>query len=221
MIDQLIIGNTKSYDTFGASVAERKIHPPKKKTIKETVPFSNKTHDFSAIDGEVYWEDRILEYVFEILADSPEELEEKKTAFFSWIMNVRDEKLYDPFTKGYYYLATYDDCDPDDSEIEKSTITVTFTAYPYKIADKPTVTTQSITTSEKSININNTSSHRITPTFNSNVSLTVTVNGSSYSLPSGEVTSESIVLNPGNNTVKFKSTSGSGTLTISYSEEVF
>lgn len=221
MIDQLIIGNTKSYDTFGASVAERKIHPPKKKTIKETVPFSNKTHDFSAIDGEVYWEDRTLEYVFEILADSPEELEEKKTAFFSWIMNVNNEKLYDPFTKGYYYLATYDDCDIDDSEIEKSTITVTFTAYPYKIADKATVTTQSITTSEKTISINNTSSHRITPTFNGSVPFNITVGGSSYAFPTGETTSETVMLEPGINTVKVKSTSGSGTLTISYIEEVF
>lgn len=221
MIDQLIIGNTKSYDTFGASVAERKTPPPKKKVIKETVPFSNKTHDFSKIDGEVYWEERVLEYIFEILADSPEELEEKKTAFFSWIMNVNNEKLYDPFAKGYYYLATYNDCDPDDSEIEKSTITVTFTAYPYKIAEEPTVSTQSITTSEKTVNINNTSAHRVTPTFNSSVPFTVTVNGSSYSLPSGEVTSESIMFEPGNNTVKIKSTSGSGTLTIGYSEEVF
>ena len=179
MIDQLIIGNTKSYDTFGASVKERKIHAPKKKTIKETVPFSNKTHDFSAIDGEVYWEERQLDYIFEILADSPEELEEKKTAFFSWIMNVREEKLYDPFTEGYHYLATFEDIDPDDSEIEKSTITVTFTAYPYKIANEATVTTQTITTSEKTITINNKSSHRIIPTFNSSTALTVTVNGSS------------------------------------------
>lgn len=221
MIDQLIIGSKKSYDDFGASVSERMIHQPKKKTIKETVPFSNITHDFSGIDGEVYWEERKLEYIFEILADSPEELEEKKKAFFAWIMNVKNEKLYDPFTKGYYYLATYDDCDPDDSEIEKSTIAVTFTAYPYKIANTATTTTQSITTSEKSININNTSSHRITPTINSTVALTLTVNGSSYSLPAGELKNETVMLQPGNNTVKFKATSSSGTLTISYFEEVF
>lgn len=221
MIDQLIIGNTKSFDTFGASVAERKTPPPKKKVIKETVPFSNKTHDFSKIDGEVYWEERVLEYIFEILADSPEELEEKKTAFFAWIMNVNNEKLYDPFTKGYYYLATYDDCDPDDSEIEKSTITVTFTAYPYKIAEEPTVSTQTITTSEKTVSINNTSSHRVIPEFNSTVPFNITVGGSSYAFPSGKTSSETVMLEPGNNTIKIKSTSSSGTLTISYIEEVF
>ena len=69
MIDQLIIGSKKSYDDFGASVSERTIHQPKKKTIKETVPFSNITHDFSGIDGEVYWEERKLEYIFENMPD--------------------------------------------------------------------------------------------------------------------------------------------------------
>ena len=63
MIDQLIIGKIASYDDFGASVAERKIIKPKKKSIKETVPFSNVTHDFSAIDGELYWEEASLEYI--------------------------------------------------------------------------------------------------------------------------------------------------------------
>lgn len=221
MTDQLIIGNRKSYDDFSASVAERVIHQPKKKTIKDTVPFSNITHDFSDIDGEVYWEERKLEYIFEILADSPEELEEKKTAFFSWIMNVKNEKLYDPFTKGYHYLATYEDCDSDDSEIEKSTITVTFTAYPYKIADETTVITQAITTSEKSININNTSSHRITPSFSCTVPFTITIGNSSYNFPSGATTSEAVMFQPGSTTVKMKATNGSGTLTISYIEEVF
>ena len=42
MIDQLIIGG----------LAKSKKKPPKKKSIKETVPFSNVTYDFTAINGE-------------------------------------------------------------------------------------------------------------------------------------------------------------------------
>jgi predicted Ser/Thr protein kinase len=80
MLDQLIIGDKGSCDDFEASVKERVIHPPKKKSIKKTIPFSNVTHDFSAINGEVYWEERTLEYIFEIIANSAEELEEKKQA---------------------------------------------------------------------------------------------------------------------------------------------
>lgn len=56
MLDQLIIGDKSSFDDFDASVSERNISPPKKKEIKETVPFSNVTYDFSKINGELFWE---------------------------------------------------------------------------------------------------------------------------------------------------------------------
>ena len=104
MLDQLRIGDKYSYDDFFASVAERKIKKPKKKKIKDTVPYSNKTYDFSAINGEVYWEERELEYILELDADTPEELEERKIALSSWLMNVIDttvrskKKLEDTFT---------------------------------------------------------------------------------------------------------------------------
>ena len=78
MIDQIKIGDKSSYDDFSASFSNRKIGKPKKKVIKETIPFSNITYDFSAINGELYWEERELEYTFEITADTPEELEELK-----------------------------------------------------------------------------------------------------------------------------------------------
>ena len=69
LIDQLTIKSTSSYDDFEASIKERMIGAPKKKIIKETVPFSNETHDFSGINGEIYWEERTLKYVFEIIAN--------------------------------------------------------------------------------------------------------------------------------------------------------
>jgi hypothetical protein len=166
MLDQLIIGDKGSCDDFEASVKERVIHPPKKKSIKKTIPFSNVTHDFSAINGEVYWEERTLEYIFEIIANSAEELEEKKQPFISWIMNVMNAKLYDPFIPDYHFLATYEDMSVDDSEIEKATITVTFKAYPYMIANFERKYTEKIEPeSSATVRIYNDSSHKITPTI--------------------------------------------------------
>ena len=52
MIDQLIIGDKLSHDDFSDSIALRKINLPKKKSIKESPPFSNITYDFSAINGD-------------------------------------------------------------------------------------------------------------------------------------------------------------------------
>lgn len=107
MLDQLIIGTKASQDDFDASLRKRYIGKPKKKSIKETVPFSNLTYDFSAINGEVYWEEAELEYTFEILASTPEELESKKREFSNWVMNVTNEPIYDPYEPDWHYNGTF------------------------------------------------------------------------------------------------------------------
>lgn len=222
MIDQLVISGKASYDDYEASVSERQISAPKKKSIKDSVPFSNETYDFSAINGEIYWEERELEYVLEIWADTPEELEEKKQELVSWLMNVSGEELHDPYILDYHFLATFDSIDIDDSEIEKSTITVKFTAYPYKIAnDKKSLAYKLSEGEAMTAYIRNDSSHRITPTFKSEVPFVLELSGATYSVPSGTVTDYSLWFAPNVNKVSLKSTTGSGTLKIEFSEEVF
>lgn len=222
MIDQLIIGNLASYDDFEASVRERKDNKPKKKIIKETVPFSNVTYDFTAINGEIYWEERTLEYVFEITANTPEELEEKKQLFVSWIMNVMNAELHDPFIRGYHFLATFDSIDIDDSEIEKSTISVTFTAYPYMIANTKKVYTIELEEEEEvTKTVTNDSSHRITPTFIADVPFAITFGGTTYTVNSGESIDEAFMFTVGENTVTVQAKEKAGTLKIEFYEEVF
>lgn len=220
MIDQLIIGNKASYDDFEANVKERKISAPKKKSIKETVPFSNVTYDFTAINGEIYWEERTLEYVFEITANTPEELEEKKQLFVSWVMNVMNEELHDPFIRGYHFNATYDSIDIDDSEIEKSTIKVVFTAYPYMIADTKKMHSIELAEEVEKV-IRNESSHRITPTFISDVPFLLTIGSTTYALSSGETSDPKIMFAVGANTLTVKAQETPGTLKIEFYEEVF
>ena len=222
MIDQLIIGNKASYDDFEASVKERHISDPKKKSIKDTVPFSNKTYDFSAINGELYWEERKLEYIFEIDALSPEELENKKLAFKSWIMNVMNECIYDPFITDYHFIGTYEDSSPDDSEIDKSTMSVIFKAYPYMVSNKIKQYSYNAVKGEScTVTIYNNSSHRVTPIFISDVPIALTKNNVTYSLAAGENKSDKIMLSVGANTLSIETTGESGTFTIEFYEEVF
>lgn len=221
MIDQLIIGDKASYDDFEASVKERVIKDGAKKEIKETVPFSNVTYDFSGINGEVYWGEKELKYVLELTADTAEELEEKKIDLKTWLMNVAREELHDPYIRDYHFNATFKSIDVDDSEIEKSTITVIFTAYPYMIANTKRVHVVELAGNEEvTINVQNDSSHPITPTFVSDVAFTVKHNNSSYGIPSGETTDASFKLAAGANTLTLQAT-GSGTVTIFFHEEVF
>lgn len=169
MIDQLIIGDKYSYDDFSASMASRKIGNPKKKSITATVPYSNVTYDFSKINGELYWEQRPLEYVFEIIASTPEKLEELKTAFSAWVMNVLNEEIHDPFIPEYHFVGTFEDIDfADEETLDKTTVTVKFKAYPYKIANLPTVIngTEKVDGAPHYIVFVNRSSHRVLATVN-------------------------------------------------------
>jgi hypothetical protein len=164
MIDQIVISDKASFDDFGASVAKRKIGQPPKKTIKESVPFSNVTYDFTKINGEIYWEERELEYVLEMTAATPEQLEEMKTALSSWLMNIIQEELHDPIIPDYHFIVTYEDMSFEDEDgMEKTTATVVFSAYPYKIANCPKVYEAVVPYNEqKAIAILNESSHKVT-----------------------------------------------------------
>lgn len=222
-MDEIIIGGKGSFEDFEASLNSRKIEQPKKKTIKESVPFSNTTYDFSAINGELYWNERTLVYVFEIIADTPEELEEKKAAFADWVMNVQNEDIFDPFIFDYHFNGTYEDMTFEDDEgLDKTTASVTFTAYPYKISNYPKVHRLSISAGATiTVTLENNSSHRITPLISTTDAINITFNDTSYSIGAGEVQSERLALAVGLNTFVIKNeTDGECALSISFYEEV-
>lgn len=222
MLDQIIIGEKGSFDDFGASVAGRTISAPTKKEIKETVPFSNVTYDFSAINGEVYWNERDLQYTLEIIADTPKDLERKKTAFSAWVMNIISEYLIDPYDTDYHYIVTYGDISyADDESIEKTTATLKFKAYPYKVANTPKIYNLSIPANEEiTALILNDSSHRVTPILTTDTGLTLQLDDVSYSVPAGETTDGDLKLEAGVNVLILKSTTDC-TLTVKFYEELF
>lgn len=224
MLDQLIIEEKESLTDFDASVTESATNPPEKKSVKEKVPFSNIVYDFSAINGEVYWEERKLEYVFEITADSPQELEQKKTAFSSWVMSAQNAKIYDPYIEDYHFIATFDSIKfKDEEHKEKTTATVTFAAYPYKVANKPKVFAFSVDASgEKTVTIFNESSHRMTPNIKTDIALNIATENASFSIPEGETKDDIFKLSVGANVLTIQNTSETaGNITISFYEEVF
>lgn len=167
MYDQLIIGNRASEDDFRASVKTRKVKDPEKKKITKTVPFSNVTYDFTKLNGEIYWNQRELEYELEMIAPSPEVLEEMKIDFSNFVMNVIDEDIFDPWLRDYHFNGTFESISYEDDESgNKTTVTVKFLAYPYKIANFERKYTEKIEPeSSATARIYNDSSHKITPTI--------------------------------------------------------
>lgn len=222
MIDQLTIGEKSSYDDYGASLSAREIGMPKKKTIKQTVPYSNATYDFSAINGELYWEERELKYVFEMTAQTPEELEEMKAAFADWVMNVMNEKIFDPFIPDYHFEGTFDDITfADEEDIEKTTVTVKFTAYPYKIANyakEYTYNTNSVNGAH-TVYVENTSSHRVIPRIILSANSFIANDNTNYFLEAGEICDDRFMLERGTNKFELFA-SPNVTVTFIYFEEV-
>ncbi len=224
MIDQIIIGEKASFDDFGASVAKRTSKQPKKKTIKEAVPFSNITHDFTAINGEIYWEDRELEYTFELISPTPERLEEMKMAFANWLMNIIKQELHDPTIPEYHYIVTYNDMSfTDEDGMEKTTAKVTFSAYPYKIANYAKSHELEIPANgTRTVWILNESSHRITPKITADGAVTLKLGGSTYTMNAGVTEDEAFKLSAGINNISIvNSNSAICNVAISFYEEVF
>jgi hypothetical protein len=199
---------------------------PPKKSIKETVPLSNLTYDFSAIHGgEVFWEERKLEYIFEILADDPEELEELKRAFSSWVMGVQGQELHDPHIPDFHFLATYDDMTPEDDEgLDKTTLTVTFTAYPYMIANYPKMYEVELQASkQKTLQVLNESDHPVALTIVNDVGITLKIGDAlTTAIRTGNGTYSALKLPKGlTDVVVTNSEAKNGTVRISFYEERF
>lgn len=137
MIKQLIINGKKSYDDFDLYISERTISQPKKKSIKESVPFSNVVYDFSDINGEIYWEERTLKYVFDFAELSTEEVEVAKSKALTWLMNVHDTDIYDPYIGDYHFHGSFES-DSWSEDFGAGTLTINFSVYPYKISNSDT-----------------------------------------------------------------------------------
>lgn len=216
MIKQLIINGKKSFDDFDVYISGRNISSPKKKVIKESVPFSNIVYDFSKMNGELYWEERTLKYDFDIAEITTEKMEEAKSKLLNWLLNVHDDDIYDPYIGDYHFHGSYD-TDSWNEDFGAGTISVSFTVYPYKISNENIETVIELNNEEQTIIINNNSSHRVSPTITSEGSFTIGIGDSSYAIGNGTFTT-GVYLECGANELKI---SGKGKITLAYVEEVF
>ncbi|RST57684.1 phage tail protein [Siminovitchia terrae] len=125
-----------SYRDYGLTVADKVIGNPSKIKVKERVPFSNEIYDFSGIYSGQEYEERQLTYVFNVKDYDKIDLSIKKVEVLNWVMRPnRKVKLIDDYIPGYYFIAEVEE-DPDFGELRyHGTLTVNFTAYPFKIGE--------------------------------------------------------------------------------------
>lgn len=126
-----------SYYDFGLKVISRKIGVPRKKRITVSVPYSNKTFDFSSIYGAKTYEERELEYSFVFFEEDTSLRSAKINSIVKWLEtgNTKAE-LHDDFIENYHFMAECSEIDIEETEYRVD-ISVRFIANPYKISNDP------------------------------------------------------------------------------------
>ena len=220
MIKQLVINEKKSFDDFGVYISKRTISTPKKKIIKEALPFSNIVYDFSNIDGEIYWEERSLEYEFDIAETSTEEMEFTKSNLLNWLLNIHDTDIYDPYITDYHFHGSYDS-DSWSEDFGGGTLKVVFKVYPYMIKNEVNIDEMILTSTMTNalVLVNNTSGHRIPVDLTIDGEMTLSFNNVNYGLSTGKY-EKLFYVNKGENKIGIESSSG-GIFKIEYREERF
>ena len=220
MSRELIIGGKGSFSDFGQCIAGRNIGLPSKRTIKETVPYKNGAYDFSNLIGELIWDEREITYTFDIIGMSIQEVEEQKSEFLNWLMNVQDEDIYDGYKKGYHLHGSYDKASWNENW-EQCELSVTFKVYPYYISNSAIEKKYKLKAGDNTIKLYNGGSHRITPIIETSGPLIITRNNDKFSFETGIFEDDVFELEKGTNTLVITPSEENTIIKFKYVEEIF
>ena len=134
-VAQIKKGDKASYDTFGLRIMSRELNPPSKKKIKKEVPFMHGSYDFSLLNGDQPYTERELTYTFEMKYQDKTEYFDKKIKIIEWLEGSPYERIEDNQIRGYHFLGECDNSIEFVEDFNNDEVTVTFTAYPFKIRD--------------------------------------------------------------------------------------
>lgn len=222
-----------SYKDYGLRVVERHIGNPPKIKRKERVPFSNELYDFSGIYGGQEYDERVLTYVFGIHDYDKINLSMKRVEVLNWLVPVNQKvKLIDDYIPGYYFMAEVEEAPNFDELRFRGRLTVTFTAYPFKIGelyegndlwdpfnfllDVAQITDYEVA-GTKTVNLYNPGASIIKPKIRASSPMEVIKGNTTFNVPSGESESHDFVLNQGANKMTIK---GNGTIEFLFYKEL-
>ena len=223
-----------SYKDFGLTISNPDISNPSKVKTLEEVPFSNTPYDFSTIYGEQKYEERQLTYTFNIA------YREKAEGFYfyeadvlRWLMSTNEKKvLKDDRISGYYFLAEVVNGPTNEFRFVGGSLTVTFTAYPFMIAELKEgndiwddfnfildyVQDTSFTVNgSKEIVLFNPGAKKVYPKIIAGSPFTVIKGKTTYKIPTGITESEDFSLEVGENRIQII---GNGKISFDFYKEL-
>lgn len=135
--DGFTINGKHSFADYGLHIKKRQLGFPAKRSIRKTVPFMNGYHDFTRINGSDTWGERTLAYTFDIIGNTPAEVDAECTRILNWLANIHEADIYDDTMPEYHLHGSFESASPTESEDgEQNELTVTFICYPFKISNE-------------------------------------------------------------------------------------
>lgn len=211
MYSGIEINGKHSYRDLGLYISERNIGYPSKIKNQERVPYSNTVYDFSGIYGGQEYEERTLQYTFEIAyREKSNDYYIYETQAVNWLMSIdKKVELKDDLVPGYYFLAEIVDGPGSDFKWVGGSLSVTFTAYPFKIGnlyegndiwdefnfllDYAQITEFEVN-GTKDVTLYNNGASVVKPTILASDDMQIKKDGITYNIPSGESDSYDFVL---------------------------
>lgn len=217
-----------SYNDFGLVLEEKKINPPAKTKILDTVPYMNSQYDFSTVgtNGEQVYGTRIITVKLALLCYTMEQLYIVYSQVLEWLVDVGQSQLIFDFMPGFYFLAEAQDAPSFDEFVDNGELTINFVCEPFKYStsymgddiwdtfcfltdytQKSNVFSISGTTAVTMYN----NGRVIAPVINCSSAMTVTFNNVTYNLVQGDNKVWGLKLQNGKNDLIFN---GNGTVKI-------
>lgn len=140
----ITINGKNSFIDFGLVISDKTVGLPTKKVITDTVPFFNGFYDFSNVQGFNYFDDRYLEFIFDITADTQTELETLYTNVLIWLMDTNQSTIYDTESQKTY-VGSLNKWSVEEDILYKQ-LTVSFKCQPYSLLATQTIHVTSLAT---------------------------------------------------------------------------
>lgn len=207
------VNGEHSYEDYDLYLKNREIGLPEKKNIRQTVPYMNGYYDFSALNGAPAWGERKIVYAFDLISDTPEELDAYVVSVQNWLCNVHDADISDDTMPDYHWHGSYDSCDVSWDETGlQAELKVTFVVHPFRIANYPA---EHVLQAGTHVILNQ--GMAVAPYVVSESTAVIQIGTYVSSIPANEKTRLEIDLVRGENTVVV---TGDKTVTLGFYEEV-
>ncbi len=193
---------------LGLRLISYKIDKPKRRSIKVKVPGRHGALDLSNwMSSEPIFENRSLRFVFDLNMLNYEEAMEFLNKLHGTTVEIAISA-----TSDYKFIGEISISEEMINNYFKE-ITISCECGPFRYKNELTEVTHSVTSS-KTINLYNEQMQTV-PTITTSTSMSIQLDGKSFTLESGTTTNKEIVLKAGVNEIEIV---GTGTITFSYQE---